>query len=210
VVEGKQEDNAMTHEQALKKVALAQNGDKDAQREAALWCYRQYLPRLHRLAATTDPAISREDMEMTFFEGCMRGVLVADDRGDPLYHVGQRGIWNVQSELRSIRRQLQRRSLLVSQVMGDDGEPRDSIEDTADPDAALDYERVDDALEAVQRVHVITTVPLKGRERQAVDLIMSATTDVRESGFNRTLARQMGVSPQRASQICSKLRERLQ
>jgi hypothetical protein len=198
----------MTDEQALALVAEAQRGDPRAQRAVALHCYERFVPRVRRLAAKqADPAISLEDLESVFFEGCMAGTLIADHRGDPLYHVGQRGYWAAQSALRTARR-ITREQARVWAGM-EDG--RDPVSELPDPGAPDDFERAEDAIVARQRVEVLTTAPLKPRLRQAVDAILSGEAgDPRDDGFNKRLAACMRVSPQRASQVVAELRGILQ
>ena len=198
----------MTDERALALLARAQEGDPRAQREVALHCFNRFLPRLRRLATrNADPAMSVEDLEMVFFEGCMAGALVADHRGDPLYHIGQRGIWAAQSALRTARR-ITRQQASVWAGMADGADPVAAV---PDPAAADSYERCEDAIVAAQRVEVLTTAPLKPRLREAVTAIMDGSAgDPREMGFNARLATCLRVSPQRASQVVAELRGMLQ
>lgn len=195
----------MTDQEALALLQRARKGDAGAEKAVAVHCYDHFLPRLRRLASkNADVAMSLEDMEQAFFEGCWRAVLVADDRGDPLYHIGQRGIWAVQSLMRSVRR-VTRAQAGVWAGMND--ERRDPVANAPDPRAPDAFSRVEDALVARQRVHVLVTAPLKPRLRQAVDAILSgAAGDPDEIGFNARLAVAMGVSPQRTSQVMAELR----
>lgn len=184
-------------------VARAQGGDEDAHREVAVFCFNKYRHRLKKLYDPIDPAIGMEDLEMTFFEGIMQAVLIADHRGDPLYHIGQRGFWNVQSEIRAVKRVMARRQHLVREHETD-LDPLDQV-----PDDTGDFrEIVHDQLEACGMVTIIANADLKDRTRQAAGLIMSGRCgDPRENGFNQRLARQLEVSPQRASQIMADLRK---
>lgn len=199
----------MTDERALALLARAQEGDPRAQREVALYCFNRFLPRLRRLATrNADPAMSVEDLEMVFFEGCMAGALIADHRiGDPLYHIGQRGIWAAQSALRTARRITRMQATVWAGMT----EGRDPVDEIQDGEAADSYERCEDAIAAAQRIEVLTTAPLKPRLREAVTAIMDGSAgDPREAGFNARLATCLRVSPQRASQVVAELRGMVQ
>jgi hypothetical protein len=208
-VVGATTEDDMTERQARADLVLAQRGDREAQARVALFCYNKYLPRLRRLMSKNDDvAMGLEDGEIAFFEGCMRAVVIADGRGDDLYHIGQRGIWAVQSELRAVRKISKTQAGKWAHFRGDGegDEAADPVARIPDEGALEAYDRVDDMLAARQRIEVLTTAPLKGRLRQAVDFIMSDEADPRETGFNARLAVHMGVSPQRASQVMSELR----
>jgi hypothetical protein len=197
----------MTEDEAKSQLILAQDGDHEAQSRVALYVYEKYLPRARRLAARAiDPVMSVEDIEESFFEAVMRAVMIADGRGCDFYHIGQRGIWAVQSEMRSMRRTSRLDARVWARIQSDDG--RDPAYDAPDPDDAFD--RLEEVMDARQRVEVLTTAPLRGRLREAVEVIASGLAgDPREKGFNAKLAMQMKVSPQRASQIMGELREQL-
>jgi hypothetical protein len=195
----------MTDNEALALIERAQkDGDTDAQRAVALHCYEKYLMRLKMLFKISDPAVSYEDLQMTFFEGIMRAVLIVDERGNPLYHIGQRGMWNVGSEIRTVSRQMKHRARLPR--VDEDGEPRGiEVEDELALEA---FGRADDQMDAEQFVHIITTAPLRTRLRRVVEIVISgAAGDPTEKGFNQRLAGQLQVSPQRASQLMRELRE---
>lgn len=197
----------LTDDRAKALLPAAQAGDLRVQGEIAYYCYAKFLPRLRRLAAKNpDGAVSVEDLENVYFEGCMDGVLKADGRGDDLYHIGQRGIWAAMSYLRTVRR-ITRVQARVWAGINEDGDSRDPITDAPDPTAVEAFGRAEDAIVAVQRVQVIANAPLKARAREAVAVIASgAAGDPRDLGFNARLAVQLGVSPQRASQVMSEIR----
>jgi hypothetical protein len=203
----------MTEKEALALVPSAQQGDIDAQQAVAVFCYNRWMGRLVRLyeknVSFGDPAIGFEDLKMTFFEGCMRAVLIIDERGNPLYHVAQRAIWNVMSELRAVQRAMRVRARFLPGGFEDDDEDdwQTRYEALPDPDAIDEYERADDRQDAMDLMHVIDTAPLRSRDRQVIDLILSgAAGDPDESGFNQRLAECMHVSPQRSSQIIGRIR----
>lgn len=193
-------------------IKKAQAGDEDAHREVAIYCFDRYSYRLNNLHSS-DPAISMEDLRVTFFEGIWDGVMKADHRGNPLYHIGQRGMWRVKSEIRAIQQVMKKRSMaLIGHENWEEGMWGDSTRPVIEPvDPAPDFREI-----VVSRVHADATVrilahaDLKPRTREAFDVILSgAAGDPEEPGFNRRLAGQLGVSPQRASQLVQDLRSEL-
>lgn len=195
----------MSHkdEDMLALVALAQDGDREAQRTVALYCFDKYKPRVRRLVlAQTRHIIDQDDAEAIFFEGIMVAVLHLDERGDPLYHAGQRGVWALMSAIRSAYAIAEKQAARWKGWTEED--PIGVVEDVHGADA---YERVDDRLAAEQRVQVLTTAPLKPHQRRLVEAIVSGVAgDPRDDGFNKRLATAIGISPQRASQIRQELR----
>lgn len=136
----------------------------------------------------------------------MRAVPIVDQRGNPLYHIGQRGMWAVQSELRQIRRQLKGRAFIRHETTVDGDQLTDWTERVTDRTAGDFREVVHDTTDAQEQVHIVANTSLAPRTRQALSLIMSgAAGDPTESGFNLRLAQVMGVSPQRASQVMADL-----
>jgi hypothetical protein len=185
-------------------LARAKRGDEDARRDVAMYVFDRYKGRLTSLYSK-DPAVSMDDLLATFWEGIFRHVPKADGRGCDFYHIGQRGIWNVLSELRAVNMSMSHRQFPARTQVA-----TDPVMELPDPDAEFVdvlVERVD----AEDRVSVMTGITLKTRTQEALDLIRSgACGDPCETGFNQRLAGRMGVSPQRASQIMADLREALQ
>lgn len=181
----------------------AQQGDEDAHGQVALYVFNKYKDRVKRFFSE-DPALSKEDIEVTFFEGIFRHVPLADGRGDDFYHIGQRGVWAVQSEIRAVAAQMGHRVWLRTP----DGESEDPA-DQLDP--ASDFQDVVIAREDDRAVaRIITGASLKVRSRQLVDAILDdPALDPREPGFNKAVAEKLGVSQQRASQIMGELRAEL-
>lgn len=187
-----------------RRLKQAQAGDEEATSDVALYVFNKYRSRIVQLARQSlDPAITLEDMEASFFIAILEAVQIADGRGCDFYHIGQRGVWAVQTELRVLQRQMSCRTLHP---------------DWAD---VPEYERVvdrcaEDFCEVVERrvdgelmVEIIANTTLSGPCRQAIDVIVREGLDPNELGFNKTLAGHMGVSPQRTSQILKDVREAL-
>src|SRR5688572_14766028 len=102
------------------RLAAAQAGDEQATRDVAVYVFNRFKPRLRQFYDPLDPAVSMEDLEMTFFEGILRAIPRADGRGDDLYHIGQRGVWAVQTQLRHVRRIMEKRVTLHPTEPGGD------------------------------------------------------------------------------------------
>lgn len=192
-----------------KRLTQAQAGDEDAISEVAIYVFNKYRGRIVQLARQAlDPAIALEDMEMTFFEAIMGFVPKADGRGDDFYHIGQRGVWAVQSELRTAQRQTRQRAWART-VMEETGrEPEyERVQDRCEPDFR---EIVHGRVDGEELVRVIANAPMSARAAEAVDIILREGLDPTEQGFNKDLAGRLGVSPQRTSQIMAGLREGLE
>jgi hypothetical protein len=157
-----------------------------------------------------DPAVALDDMLQTFFEGIWAHVPKADHRGDPLYHIGQRGYWRVQSEVRSAQALMKQRTKALigphgwDERMWGDGDGIDKH-----PDPAEDFSEVlvmQD--EATGRLRLILDSPISARAREAVERALAGQAgDPTEPGFNQRLAKAMQLSPQRVSQLMNELRE---
>lgn len=187
----------------LRHLWRAQNGDDEAHRRVAMYCFDTYKGKLAHFYSS-DPAISREDLESTFFMGVWDGVQKADTRGNPLYFVGQYGMWRVQSEVRSIQRRMKERSRVI---IGANTWDDDAAIEPMDPEPDF-REIVASRLDDHRIVRIIANADLRDRQREAIEIILSgAAGDPSEPGFNKRLAEQMGVCPQRASQLTAGLKK---
>lgn len=184
-------------QQMLALLPLAQAGDESAIGRIAVYCLDKYRYRIAKLYSL-DPAISREDLEMTFFEAIIRAIPKLDHRGNPFYAAGQFGVWAVGSELRTIKAMLTRRGAQPQPV---DGETDwlERLADRLEPDFR---EIVVSRHESTRLVRIIAKADLKPHVRKALQIIYEGKAgDPDELGFNKRLAAEMEVSPQRASQI---------
>lgn len=192
------------------RVALqrAKRGDQEAHKQVALAVYERYSSRMARFLSK-DPALDKDDLMQTFFEGIWRAVVIADGRGDDFYHIGQRGYWAVQSEIRTIKQMLTHRAKYLPQHLKDLGYDDESVtagnmDGFEDPElefATLVHDRMD----CEGRVRVIVNSNLGPQVERMVEVAMGidpATTD-----YNGEIARQLGVSPQRVSQLMGKVRQ---
>jgi hypothetical protein len=196
-----------TEQHVLAILPRAKDGHYEERTTVTNFCWRRYHYRVERFFSS-DPAISVDDLLQTFWEGIWHAVPKVDGRGDPLYHLGQRGVWAVQSEVRQIQAQMKRRARAL--IGADNWNERmwgDGTKEIADPDS--DFEGVlIESLDAHERIRILTHASLKPRSRQALDMILSGQVgDPTEPGFNKRLAEAMGVSEQRASQFMGNIRE---
>jgi hypothetical protein len=191
---------------ALALVARAQSGDEDARREVALYVYDKYVHRIRDLYSV-DPAVCEDDIKTTFFEAIFDAVMRLDERGNPIYHAGQRGVWACRSLVRSLNREMRRRALPQRDGadLAWDELPGAEIVDEAAEDFVL---RVECEAEARERVvRMFAAAPLRPRVREAAEAIIAGRAgDPRDLGFNQRLAAALDVSEQRASQVVSQLR----
>lgn len=180
----------------------AKAGDGDAQREIAVYTFNTYRSKI-AMMYTQDPAVTLEDLEMVFFEAIFAFIPKVDHRGNPIFHLAQRGRWAAQSEVRSVNLRMRGRARLVG--TDDDGQPMDPL-DVADRTDHDFREVICDALDADRVVRIVANANLRPRQREAMDLILSGEVgEPGDPGFNQTLAKRMGISPQRTSQIMGQL-----
>lgn len=190
------------HERMLARLERAKQGDEAAHAEVALYCFNKYKNRIGRIYSL-DPAISKEDLEATFFEAIMKMVPKLDHRGNPFYRAGQQGWWAVASELRAIKGMLDRRASVARAGEGD-MDWLERLEDRLQPDFR---EGVVTQMQSASVIKAITGSSLKGPAQRALALIYSGDVgSPDELGFNKRLAEHMGCSPQRVSQIMNELR----
>lgn len=209
VVEHEETSVAGPHPRRMRDaLARAKKGDHQARTEVANYCWERYKHRIQRFYSA-DPAVSMDDLMVTFWEGIYGHVPLADGRGCDFYHIGQRGVWAVQSEVRQIKSQMRQRQAIdwKKMVGGMEDSPLNGIENVQDPTAEFADVLVS-RLYADERVKVLTNASLKPRSREALDLMLSGELgDPTEDGFNQRLAQALGVSPQRASQLVKSIRE---
>jgi len=177
-------------------IHAAQTGDKQARNQLVELAHERYRGRVARtFQGSRDPALGLADLEQVFIEGVIAAVAVVDPlRGDPLYHLGQRGIWAVLSALRSAA---SANDVVVRPVRTDDDDP------PVFADSGLDFrEVIYERLHAQQVVRVVANAPLRSSSRRMLEAMLSgAAGDLSEPGLNQRVATAMGVSPQRASQV---------
>lgn len=181
-------------DEARTRLALAQRlSDVNAKQDVALYVFEKWHWRLRKLFCS-DPAIGADDLEQVFFQGIFEAVDdAALDRGDPLYFLSQRGVWRVTSMLSSSR--LLKRG-------AERAEDRDRI-------AFVNGNSEDPAELVVRRVgaHEVALEIAAESEGSAMAVFealfrMAADGEV----VLKQAADEVGVSPQRVSQIVSRMR----
>lgn len=182
----------------------AQRGDEAARDKIVAHVFEKYRGRVARTyKSRRDPALSLEDMEQVFQEGIFNSIEAVDHRGDPIYHLGQRGVWAVLSALR--KADAENEGVVRKwQRPGQEDEP--ALEPVCPRRAFTDavHERVD----AQEAIRVVVDAPLRSTTRRCLEILLSGRIgDPTEPGANRRMAEELGVSPQRASQIFKNLRD---
>lgn len=177
----------------------AQQGDEQAVYDVAMYVFRRWKTRI-RGFYSLDPAYDREDIEDAFLEGILKALpLGVHERPNPLWHLSERGYWNVGSFVRSIRN----RPIPVQ----DDIDQNDPVVEQVPDDEEDMRTVVISQLDAGQRViHILANADLRGNTKLAIEAILAGEVgDPTELGFNKRLADYLEVSPQRASQVMAEL-----
>lgn len=191
------------HGDMMTRLELAKGGDQQAKREVVEYVFRTYRRRCERFY-TIDPAIGRDDIEAAFMEGIIEGLAIIDERGDPLYHLGQRGWWAVSSLVRAAKCRTDKR-VWPRGPRFEDAEGEWSVEHQADPSVPDVREVVVERADAATLVRIVANASLSSKEREIMDLVLSGEVDPDEEGFGRVVAERLGISPQRVSQLMAKL-----
>lgn len=179
--------------------------DLEARNLVGLYVYNKWLPKaLKRFSS--DPYQDRDDIANSFFEGILGGLEKVDGRGIPLYHIAVRGFWQVGSVTRvpAVRKHMLNADIseLWDPANGDASPARSSSPDFADAvDRQIDAEGV------VRKARET----LANRALDTLEIIVAGKAgDPMDLGFNQRVAKELGVSEQRASQIMGKMREDLE
>lgn len=183
--------NKNEHHRMLDKLRAAQAGDEDAQREVAVWVWENYQARIYNLYSK-DPAFSKDDLQQVFFLGIAKAVMKAKlHLGNPFEYIAWVGRNNVLSLIRANKARFD--EALDESLHGSCGDFSDIV-----------VERVF----AKQAVEVLATVKLTpSAKRMTKILISGAIGDPSEAGFNRRVAKEMDITPQRASQVMASIRK---
>lgn len=183
------------HQQAMACLIKAQAGCYDSRTEVTLYVFERWKYRAHALFAQ-DRSLDHDDLEQVFFLGILEGVEKVDERGNPLFHLSQRGLWRVKSTVKAS----QLRGMTVTQDLGDVRESR--LRENTDDHADLVINRV-----SADQMLIGVAPHLSDRARDAFMMMINGDLgDPAEPGLNKRLAEAMKVSEQRASQIMAKVR----
>lgn len=155
---------------------------------------------------SNDVAEDRDDLQQIYWMAVVETIPKLDGRGDPVYHLGQRGFWRVGAHIR--RKEAMGRLLSLDATISADED------ESLTRGSKLEDERVDieglvvHQLGSAQQVEMILDIELAPIAQRALDAIMKGEAgDPSEIGFNKQLAGALGVSPQRASQAMQSLRQ---
>lgn len=182
---------------------LAQRGEAEAKRQVCIFIWENYQYRIRKFYSK-DTMLDRDDMRQIFWEGVLYGIEKDKGLGDRLYYLSQCAWWAVSSAVREAEKQgaVSRPSLMVRHY-ADGDEATDEPEDTRVDVAALVIER--DYANGVVRV-LAERVPAGNARRAFLAIMEGKVGDPTAPGANKLLADELGVSPQRASQIMKQLK----
>jgi hypothetical protein len=154
-----------------------------------------------------DPAEDMDDLKQIFQMAMLRAIPKLDARGNPIYHMAQRGWWAIQAHTHKKQGFAGQQSL--NAVAYDDGND-DVMSRLEDPEASTE-EIVVNQVYAEQVVAAVHSAELSSIARRTADAILSNEIGVPgEIGFNKKLAAYLDVSEQRASQGVQKLRAEME
>lgn len=183
----------------------AMNGRSHSADFICRYVWEQYGARICELYSN-DRADSKDDLRQIFWMAVARHIPKLNEKGDLLYHLGQRGFWAVGAHIR--RKEAMSRLLSLDAPRGSQNEEGDTTILDSLPDHRTDVEGlVVHQLGSSQQVDMILNLRLAPIAQRALDAIMSGQAgEPTEVGFNKSLAKALGVSPQRASQAMNSLR----
>lgn len=190
----------------LRLLQAARQGDDGAHEQLVRVLAKHFGYMVHRFYSS-DPSAGQDDLHQEFMLGIWRAVEHVDERGDPLYHLAQRGWWAMAAYATALRRRRNGANGDVSVGTLPVGY------DLPDPDLHTDPEYVVELLESRDeaRTHVAyvrARVALLPREAQTLEWMLH-DNDPFEKGANKRLADRLGVSPQRASVLRKRVLQKL-
>lgn len=205
----------MTKDQTGKCMRLlvqAKRGDEGSHRALVEIVSKEYRGMIAQFY-TNDPMMGREDIFQEFYWGIWRAVDKVDHRGDPIFHLAQRGQWAVKSVVAAVNRRRHGTAAKeggVSVVSLDT--PRDDQQPSWEPSEESYEERVCEVIEllhrrrdARRRVQLLYAARLRPSHINALNKIMEHNIDLTQLGARRQLAKALGVSGQRVSVIMKQI-----
>jgi len=208
--------------ECMRLLSHAKRGDEFARQklvDAVSQCYRGMVRRFY----SHDPILGREDINSEFYWGIWRGVDEVDHRGDPIFHLAQRGLWSVKSLVSQVNR---RRHGTIEKEGGISVVSLDSVRSEHGDEQPPEWEPIDDSVasdpqgvveiherrtEARERViHVLVNASLAPRHEEILQILLSGDVDLQERLSRKELANKLGVSGQRVSQLVSDMSTRIQ
>lgn len=189
----KYEINEQQAMSALRRFWRSDGQDDDAQFTVATYCYRRFAHQI-RHYSSIDPTYSNEDIRSIFMNGIIDGIVKAKRIGNPLYFIGQQGVYAVKGSLQM------RKMLLHGEY----------FEDAAYFGSTNPYQDIDDRIDAEQRVETLLgEANLSERQREIVDMQLDGRCDLTEDGGNRDLAKALDISAQRVSTLVNRIGVRM-
>lgn len=184
----------------------AKTGHSSAVDYICRYVWDQYGKRIWDLFSN-DSADDKDDLQQIYWMAVVKHLPKLDERGDPVYHLGQRGFWAVGAHIR--RKEAMSKLLSLDAPRHRDGEDKDMTLGDSLRDPIADVEGiVVNQLGGNQQVDMILDLKLAPTAKRALGAIMAGKAgDPREKGFNKNLAGALGVSEQRASQAMQSLRK---
>lgn len=167
------------------------------------YVWEQYGGKIINLFSN-DSSEDRDDLQQIYWLAVAEQIPKLDERGDPIYHLGQRGFWRVGAHIRRKRAMVHLLSLDAAIVDEDESRTRGAMlsDDRVDVEGIVVHQ-----LGSQQQVEMILDIELAPIAQRALGAIMRGEAgDPAEIGFNKTLAKVLKVSPQRASQAMQSLR----
>jgi len=197
----------------MRLLQQARRGDEYAHRKLVDTVVEHYLMMVKRFY-TVDPILGWEDIKQEFFWGIWRAVPIVDHRGDPIFHLAQRGEWAVRSIVTAANKKRHGTSAPeggVSVVYLDDPNENEPWREPADESPESDPHHIveihEDREEAFNRVlRIIVHAELRPQEHDVLHRLLSGELDISEKGAGCQLAADLGVSGQRVSQILKRMR----
>lgn len=204
------------HGECMCLLVQAKRGDEGAHRRLVDIVATTYAGMIRRFY-TSDPILGDEDLKSEFYWGIWRAVAAVDERGDPIFHLAQRGQWVVKSLITSVNRRRHGTSekeggisVVSLDFNGAEGgwvEPADeSIE--SDPLAVVEIN--EDRNEAHERVlHILVNADLAPRHKEIVQMLLAGDVDLGERLARKEIASKLGVSGQRVTQLVNGMEHRM-
>ncbi len=194
----------------MPRLRAARAGDEAAQSDVSLFVFKKYKGQVQGYYTSAyDAAYDRDDIDQTFYLGIVQALAVVHPyRGNPFAYMAYRGVSRVKSFVTAISNKPRLATVSLDGGYHQDGEPQ--MLDAADRADALPHDIVIDQLDAEQRVVGITAnATVTGRAEEILAMLLAGEIDPTDPGYNKELAKRLGVSQQRGSQLMGKLRKQL-
>lgn len=200
------------HRAAMTLLAQAKRGDEAAHRLLVDMVSREYSGMVFNLY-TVDPMLGRDDILQEFYWGIWRAVEKVDHRGDPIFHLAQRGQWAVKSVVAAVNRRrhgtaAKEGGVSVVSLDADESDMKEPREDSFEDQTCEVIEIVERQQSARRRMHLIrSSDKLRPTHAKALAAVLEHNIDLSQLGGKRQLAKALGVSGQRVSVIVKQIQQ---